>query len=53
MSGFDAVDGSPPTASQCADPDSDVFTACYILAFAERLLLASSCPKRQPQITSG
>jgi hypothetical protein len=53
MSGFDAVDESPQTASQNANPACGGTTASYILAFAERQELAKSRRQRAPSITTG
>jgi hypothetical protein len=53
MSDFDAVDGSPPTASTVRICGSDGTTTMVILAFTERLLLAITGRQRRSQITTG
>ena len=45
MSDFDAVDGSPQRHRDVPIRDSDGPTASYILAFAERLVLAEGVEK--------
>jgi hypothetical protein len=53
MSVFDAVDGSLPTASQCADPEHLLPDGqLHILVFAERQVLAISGRQRMSSVTT-